>query len=361
MGIDYQIISAENKRYRGIIKKANNASKEEDVFNLVELQPGRVTLRENRLVIYDYGHKAIVLSLFLPKMIPDPQTKADDGLKKFVVGKSKSSSRFVLRVRYHTGNWIFLAFNGAKAKSQTEFLVKQFHRLREKKMITFGIRMGRRDEYNEMKFHLVESYERMKCTYSKPRVFGLSELPYKTYYPWIKFEKPGRKKKLKKKVVVQRRRSADYFSDETKFEGYLVALNYDPAANLTVVSQSIHPQNSPLPSNYNSDIPNLSGAMALAGTSKNRRPLNEIKESMEMHDIYDPSHPSDRKFSDQKMSNPFVGADSMDSRSVRKSRKNEGINFKIRGQGQNRINLDFLGIQGGHQVEKILEILWIRK
>ena len=150
-------------------------------------------------MIYDYGHKAITLSLFLPKMVPDPQTKADDGLKKFAVGNNKKNSIHVLRVRYHTGNWILISFDSGNAKKQTEFLVKQFKRLRKKKMMTFGIKLGKRVEYNEMKFHLVESYERMKCTYSKPRVFGINELPYKTYYPWIKFEKPGRKKKIKKK------------------------------------------------------------------------------------------------------------------------------------------------------------------
>lgn len=309
------MISPDNKRYRGIINKSNSVSKEEDVFNLLELQGGRVSYRDKKLVVYDHGHKAITLSLYLPKMIPDSKSKGDDGLKKFVVGKTKSASKHVIRVRYHTNNWIFICFPGALGAKQTDFLSDQYHRLRRKKMVTFGIRMGKRVEYNELKFYLIESYERMRCTYSKPRVFGMQDLPYKSYYPWVKFEKPGRKKKLKKKVIVQRRRSADYFNNETKFEGYLVALGYDPAANLTVVSQTnAHGhQQSHIPSNFSSTVPDLTGAMALAGNR--REPIQEMEESFEEYDINNPLDPSDRSISDQKMENPFVGTDSPNIRS----------------------------------------------
>jgi hypothetical protein len=262
-------------------------------------------------------------------MIPDPKTKDNDGLKKFSVGKSKSNLKHVLRVRYHTGNWIIICFPGGLGDVQTNFLVNQFHRLRAKKMITFGIRMGKRAEYNEMKHHLIESYEKMRCTYSKPRVFGLSDLPYKKYYAWVKFEKPGKKKKLKKKVVVQRRRSADYFKDETKFEGYLVDLGYDPAANLTVVSQSHNLHGGSMnPSNIGSRGPHFPGNIGRERGSD----MPGIQESTETYDIYQGVTPSDRslkskqKISNQRISNPFVGEHSPDIGSKRKSKE---INSKI--------------------------------
>jgi hypothetical protein len=253
-------------------------------------------------------------------MVPDPKSKENDGLKKFSVGKSKSNLKHVIRVRYHTGNWIIICFPGGLGNKQTDFLVNQFHLLRSKKMMTFGIRMGKRDEYNEMKYHLIESYEKMRCTYSKPRVFGLNDLPYKKYYAWVKFEKPGRKKKLKKKVHVTRRRSADYFKDETKFEGYLVDLGYDPAANLTVVSQSQHHGKSINPSYINSDHPDLSGALALG---KNKRgSLERINESMDSYDIYQGKTPSNRTLaSKDRISNPFIGRDSPDISTKRKGKR----------------------------------------
>lgn len=331
MDIEYQVISPENKRYRGIINKSNSVSKEEDVFNLLELQSGRVSYRDKKLVIFDHSHKAITLSLYLPKMIPDPKTKSEDGLKKFVVGKSKSSSKHVLRVRYHTGNWIFICFPGGLGSKQTDFLVDQYIRLRRKKMVTFGIRMGKRVEYNELKFYLIESYERMRCTYSKPRVFGMQDLPYKTYYAWVKFEKPGKKKKLKKKVTVQRRRSADYFKNETKFEGYLVDLGYDPAANLTVVSQSNAHGHMHIPSNYDNSGPGMVGAMGVTG--RRREPIQEMNESMEEYNINDPLEPSDRSIPHERMKNPFVGTDSPNIRSRKsgsrgKSNPSVGFDFE---------------------------------
>jgi hypothetical protein len=307
----YQTIDPESKQYRNIINKSNSVSKEEDVYKLMELQSGRVTFRENRLIIYDSDHKAITLSLYLPKMISDPKTKAKDGLKKFVVGKSKSNSKHVIRIRYHTGNWIMIAFSGDVGRRQTEFLEQQFKRLISKKMLTFGIRMGKRAEYNELKDNLIESYERTRCTYSKPRVFGLNDLPYKKYYAWIKYEKPGRKKKLQKKITVQRRRSADYFRNESKFEGYLVDLGYDPSANITVVSEKNNNIGglSNIRSNYSSK-PDLTGAMMLAGNVGKREPIKEVNESMEVYDIYNGSVNSKRTLGSDRISNPFMHKDS---------------------------------------------------
>lgn len=324
------MISPENKRYRAIINRSNSISKEEDVFNLLELQPGRVTFRENRLIIYDSTNRAITLSLYLPKMVSDPKSREKDGLKKFVVGKSKSNSKHVIRVRYHTGNWIFVSFDGDLGRRQTEFLEEQFLRLMTKKMLTFGIRMGRRAEYDEMKESLIETYERLRCTYSKPRVFGIEDLPYKKYYPWVKYEKPGRKRKIQKKITVQRRRSADYFRDETKFEGFLVDLGYDPAANLTVVSEKQPMGLSKIKSNYSSKA-DLSGALAMAGTSGRRRPLDKVGESMDEYNIYDGSQGS---FGSQRIHNPFLHTDSpnLDQRKKSKNNAKHFINPRLTDQ-----------------------------
>lgn len=178
------------------------------------------------------------MSIFLPKIVGDPKKPKDEGLMKFLYGKSKKSSKHVIRIRYYTDNWIYIVFSGSKAKVRTDYLVEQYHILKNKKMYTIPLKMGSKTEYYELKDTLIDSYERVRCSHIKPLIFGHEPLPYAKYYAWMKFEKPGRKKRIPKKVVVQRRKSAEYFQDPTTFEEYLVELGYDPSTDVTVRSNS---------------------------------------------------------------------------------------------------------------------------
>ena len=234
----YQIISSEDKRYKNLMNKTSDQNKDEEVFKMVDLQDGRVSYRENKLIIYDNENKAIVLSIFLPKIVSDPKVRRDDGMKKFLYGNTKSSSKHVIRIRYYTYNWIFICFSGSKAEERTNFLVEQYLILKNKKMYSIPIKMGTTSEYYEIKENLEESYEKIRCGYVKPLVFGFNPLPYVKYYAWMKHEKPGRNRGPQKRVVVQRRKSADYFKDPVKFEEYLVELGYDASTDVTVKSLS---------------------------------------------------------------------------------------------------------------------------
>ena len=290
MDIRYQVINTDDKRYRHIINRSSNPTKEEEVFELLDTDLGRVTYRDHRLVIYDYNNKAITLSLFLPKMVRDPKSKQkiDDGMKKFIAGKSKSSSKFVIRVRYFTSNWIFLSFTGDIGKRRVDFLINQYRMLKSKKMMTFPMKLGSRREYKELKYNLEVSYEKIRCTYARPRVFGSEALPYMSYYAWMKYEKPGRKKKIPRKVAVQRRKSGDFFLDEIKFEGYLVQLGYDPVANLTV--KSVTPKRSKINSGSNKG-----GANFVFGGLASKQNMEPIDESKYSHNIFEAQDNSSRR------------------------------------------------------------------
>lgn len=193
---------------------------------MISLQDGKLTYRDNRLIIYDSNNKAYTLSLYLPKMVPDPESKKLDGLKKFPLGAGISQGNWALRVKYHTGNWIFIILTGSKPELKASFLVNEYQRLRSKKMLSHEMRLGKKDEFIELRNNLIDSYEKSKCTYSKPRVFKTDPLPYAKYYPWMKYEKVGRRKKIMKKVYVERRKSNEYFKDEAKFQAILMEIGY---------------------------------------------------------------------------------------------------------------------------------------
>lgn len=283
--------------YRVIINKIGRMTSEEDVFKLLTLERGRASYDDNRLVIFDEDVKAMKLSLFLPKMKPDPKTKKDDGLKSFVVGENSSNSKHVLRIRYYSGNCVFLMFRGKKAKERSRFMVNEYKKAKSQKMETFKLQMGKLPEYKELNFHLIENYEKMRLDYIKPRVFGLQKPPYQKYYVWLKYEKNMRKTRRQKEVIIKRKKSQDYFNTDINFDELILDLGYDPLANFAIVDQTDRP-----PRSGDSFIPilgpDLAGAQALAEAY----PLDDdteidaispkVSESLDVFDIYDTSNPS---------------------------------------------------------------------
>ena len=221
----YQTINPEAKEFKILLNSKNN-NNEEAVIDMVDMIPGKLTFRENRLIIYDSNNKAYTFSLYLPKMIPDSNTKKHDGLKKIPLGSNKSGGKYAIRIRYHTGNWIFIVFPSKTGEKTADFLVREYKRLRKKKMLSHEMRLGKLDEYNELRRNLVESFEKTKISYSKPRVFDTDNLPYSKYYPWLKYEKVGRRKRVLKKVYVERRKSNEYFKNNTKFQAILMDIGF---------------------------------------------------------------------------------------------------------------------------------------
>ena len=215
--IKYQVIDPDNRQFKTIINSKTSANNEEGVLAMISLQEGKLTYRDNRLIVYDLNNKAYTLSLYLPKMVPDPESKKVDGLKKFPLGAGVAAGKWALRVRYHTGNWVFIVLTGSKSEDKANYLVSEYERLRSKKMLSHEMRLGKTEEYLELRNNLIDSYEKTKCTYSKPRVFRTDPLPYAKFYPWMKYEKLGRRKKIMKKVYVERRKSNEYFKNNEKF------------------------------------------------------------------------------------------------------------------------------------------------
>ena len=221
----YQTINPEAKEFKGLLSAKNN-NNEEAVIDMVDLIPGKLTFRENRLIIFDSNNRAYTFSLYLPKMIPDANTKKHDGLKKIPLGSNKSGGKYAIRIRYHTGNWILIVFSSKSGEQKADYLVREYRRLRKKKTLSHEMRLGKFEEYTELRRNLAESFEKTKITYSKPRVFDTDSLPYSKFYPWLKYEKMGRRKRVLKKVYVERRKSNEYFKNDTKFQAILMDIGF---------------------------------------------------------------------------------------------------------------------------------------
>jgi hypothetical protein len=286
---------------------------EEDVYKLLSLEYGRLTYLDNRLIIMDKDLKHIKMSIYLPKMSPDPKSKKDDGVKSFTIGESKSEIKHILRLRYYTGNWIFIYLKGKKAKKRSEFLIKEYKQIKKTPMESFGINMGKKSKYLELKEQLVENYEKMRLDYIKPRVFGLEKLPYRKYYTWLKYERNIRKHRFQKEVVIKRKKSRDYFDTNIDFDEFIFDLGYDPSANFTIVDNNLENQ---MANAYNPQYsyvsllgPDLSGTKTLITMEKfddkSEDPSIEkkIKESLDVFDIYDPSNPSQKSINLEGLNN----------------------------------------------------------
>jgi hypothetical protein len=292
----YQIINPRIKHFRQVINKIGTSKTEEDVVNMVQLDYGRMTLENNELFIYDQETGDLKLSLFLPKLSRNPKTGAEDGMKHILLGEGSASGKHLLRIRYHTGNWIFIQLKGGKSKAKTDFLIQEFRKAKAQRIETFGLLMGKPDEFEELRFHMHENYEKIRIQYTKPRVFGLEKLPYQKYYAWMKYEKESKIRRKVKETVVKRKRSLDYFNDSL-FEKFNTENHLDPYANFQILDEF----HSELPVDDKSIVPllqpDLSGTCAFVGVlPEPSEDLEEIKpkmdESMDVFDIYNPDKKS---------------------------------------------------------------------
>lgn len=284
-----------------MINKIGTSKTEEDVFNMLSLEPGRMTYANDQLYIYDADTDKLKLMIFLPKCSKNPKTNKEDGLKHVLIGEGNSKASHVLRIRYHTGNWLFIQIKGSKSKKKTEHLVREYRRCKERRLETFELIMGKKAEYEEMDFHLKENYEKIRIQYTKPRVFGLEKLPYQKYYAWLKYEKDSRHRRVRKEVVIKRKRSLDYFKPSV-FEKFMADNNFDSDTRFEIVDDI----DDSVPADDESVVsllgPDLSGTCALMGNLprvESEDDVEEIKpkmdESMDVFDIYNPSKDSLKK------------------------------------------------------------------